>query len=117
MPTLARNPRVSCMGRTATPEATERGSHPTPDSLDPDALLMRALARNDQAAARELCHRFADRVFMIGIRALGDSPSAQDLVQDTMLQVWQVAERFDPGRGTLDAWVHTIARRKAIGTL
>lgn len=37
-----------------------------------------------------------------------------DVLQQTWESAWRVRDRFDPKRGTLHAWVVTIARRRAI---
>jgi RNA polymerase sigma-70 factor, ECF subfamily len=36
------------------------------------------------------------------------------VAQEVLLEVWQTAGRFDPAKGTAEAWVLTMARRRAI---
>jgi RNA polymerase sigma-70 factor, ECF subfamily len=85
------------------------------DRGDPD--LMRAFARRDARAAEELYRRFAPRVFGLGKVMLGDASRAEDLVQDTFVKIWRVADSYEPSRGALDTWVLLIARSLAIDTI
>ncbi len=49
---------------------------------------------------------------MIGRRDL-----AEEAVQDAFVAVWEAARRFDPAKGSAQAWLSTIVRRKAIDRL
>lgn len=89
-----------------------RSNQPTSDSA-----LMRAFARRDQGAAKELYGRFASRVYGLGIVMLGNDAMAQDLVQDTFVKLWRSADRFDARRGRLETWVLLVARSLAIDAL
>ncbi len=48
---------------------------------------------------------------------LRDQAAAEEVQQQVMLEVWQRAEHFDPSRGSIRAWVMTIARSRAIDHL
>lgn len=50
-------------------------------------------------------------------RLLGDSATAEDVLQQVLLEVWQRAADFDPDRAGLLTWVLTIARSRAIDEL
>jgi RNA polymerase sigma-70 factor (ECF subfamily) len=82
-----------------------------------DGELMRAFARRDRGAAEDLYRAFAPRIFGLGMVLLGDKSAAEDLVQDTMVKTWRNAERFDPGRGSLETWLLRIARNLAVDNL
>lgn len=49
-------------------------------------------------------------LYLYAWRRLGDRRAAEETVQDTLLRAWRHASRFDPQRGTLAAWLFTIAR-------
>lgn len=42
---------------------------------------------------------------------------ADDLVQDTMIKVWQQAARYDAARASVATWIYTIARNTWIDAL
>ena len=53
-------------------------------------------------------------VFSLAIRMVRDPSVAEDLVQETMLRVFNRLHFFDPERGSLGAWVVAVARNQAI---
>lgn len=57
------------------------------------------------------------RAFGLAYRMLGDSQSAEDVVQDAFLSVWRAAERIDLARGRLQSYVLTVVHRRAIDVL
>lgn len=79
--------------------------------------LVRRLAAQDQSALAEFYDRFAALVNALALRILRDSSDAEDVVQEVFLQVWRQADRFDPSRGSPEAWLCTIARTRAIDRL
>src|SRR5262245_54297208 len=83
--------------------------------IDPcDARLVRNLIEGSEEALGALYDRHSSVVFAAAIRAGGDRAIAAEVVQETFLALWDRAERFDPDRGTLPAWLATIARNRAI---
>lgn len=75
--------------------------------------LMRRFRDGDPAAVAELYALFGRSVFAVGFRALGDRGLAEEVVQQTFLQAWRAAARFDP---QLDPgpWLYAIARRVSV---
>ncbi len=43
-----------------------------------------------------------------------DGQGAEELMQETMLAVWNKAAQFDPARGNVSSWIFTIARNQRI---
>jgi RNA polymerase sigma-70 factor (ECF subfamily) len=48
---------------------------------------------------------------------LASQEEAEDVLQETFVQVWRQADRFDASRGGVMAWVVTIARSRAVDRL
>jgi RNA polymerase sigma-70 factor, ECF subfamily len=85
--------------------------------IEADPTLAERIAAGDQAALRLLYDRLSGRVRSIALRVLGTSGDADDVVQDTFLEVWNGAGSFDPARGSLVTWVTMIAHRRAVDRL
>jgi RNA polymerase sigma-70 factor (ECF subfamily) len=87
------------------------------EELDADQRLMRAFADRDPGAADTIYHRFAGRIYGLGLVMLGNEAAAQDLVQDTFVKLWRSADRYDRTRGKLETWVLLMARSLAIDAI
>lgn len=98
-------------------------THPTHDreaDTATDTALRLALAGvvdQDQTALGTLYDAMVEQVYGLALRILKQPTSAEEVVQDTFWQVWRQAPRFDPERGTVKAWVLTIARSRALDLL
>ncbi|MDX1402321.1 MAG: sigma-70 family RNA polymerase sigma factor [Kiloniellales bacterium] len=84
---------------------------------DDHELVQRVACNRDRAAFRCLFLRFGPRVKSLMIRSGADASMAEDLVQDVMLILWRKAELYSPERGSVAAWVFTIARNLRIDRL
>lgn len=82
--------------------------------VDEAALLSQIAGGQGEAPLRELYRRYEGRLYGFGRRLLGDNSLAEELVQETLLKVWRNADRYEPARGPVDAFVFTIANRIAI---
>jgi RNA polymerase sigma-70 factor (ECF subfamily) len=81
-------------------------------SQDPsDAELMRRVAGGSESSLAALHGRFARPIFALAAQAL-DRAAAEDIVQDVFLVVWRKADRFDPERGSVRAWLLQIAHHR-----
>jgi RNA polymerase sigma-70 factor (ECF subfamily) len=85
--------------------------------IESDATLAARIAAQDPAALRRLFDRTSGRVRAIALRVLGSAGDADDVVQDTFLEVWRSAAAFDGERGSLMTWIATIAHRRAVDRL
>jgi len=84
------------------------------DSTSKDARLAQRVARGDRQAFLVLYDRYASRVHGLALRMLGESMAAEEVTQDTFLKLWTRAGSFSPRKGSLLAWLMTIARRTAL---
>ncbi len=91
---------------------TFRGQHMTPR---PDVeRLMSRVALGDEGAYAQLYDRLAPTVFGVALRVLRDRARAEEVAQEVMVRIWQIAPRFDAGRGSVKAWAATMAHRRAV---
>ncbi len=75
---------------------------------------MAALVEGDEQALGELYDRHAESIFRAALMRLGDRQLAEEVLQDTYLALWNRAELFDRGQGSLIGWLSTIARNRAV---
>ena len=75
------------------------------------SLLARAQA-GDVAAFERLSSAYADRLFMLLLRLLGDRDEAEDVAQEVMLRAWQGITRFR-GQSSYFTWLYRIAVNEA----
>jgi RNA polymerase sigma-70 factor (ECF subfamily) len=80
------------------------------ESCRDEELLAQYLA-GDAGAFEFLVRRYADDLHGFLVRFVGDA-AAEDLVQETFLQVHLAAQSFDPQR-SFRPWLYTIAANKA----
>ncbi len=79
------------------------------------AELVQRIAENaDKTAFTELFEHYGPKLkgFMMGKGANPDL--AEDLVQDTMMQVWRKASLYASSKGSVSTWIFTIARNLRI---
>jgi RNA polymerase sigma-70 factor (ECF subfamily) len=79
----------------------------------PDCITAIATRRDRQAFALLFAH-FAPRLKGFFIRSGVTSGLAEDLAQETLLNVWRKAALFDPDRAQVSTWIFTIARNLRI---
>jgi RNA polymerase sigma-70 factor, ECF subfamily len=103
------------MGSTGTPIGASGGM----GSREPcaDGCLLRELVNGSEDAFSTLYDRYSASIFATAQRASRDRSVAADVVQETFLTLWNRAEQFDPSRGSLIAWLSTIARNRTVDHL
>lgn len=77
-----------------------------------DEQLLEAYRFGERASFAQLVERYQRELFHFLVRFLGDRAAAEDVFQETFLQVHQSAESFDPQR-RFRPWLFTIAANKA----
>ncbi|HZZ41397.1 MAG TPA: sigma-70 family RNA polymerase sigma factor [Tepidisphaeraceae bacterium] len=77
-----------------------------------DEQLLAGYRTGDRASFAELVNRYQRELFHFLVRFLGDRAAAEDVFQETFLQVHQSADQFDPER-RFRPWLFTIAANKA----
>jgi RNA polymerase sigma-70 factor (ECF subfamily) len=75
------------------------------------SLLARAQA-GDIDAFEQLSGAYADRLFMLLLRLLGDPEEAGEVAQEVMVRAWRGITRFQ-GRSSYFTWLYRIAVNEA----
>lgn len=83
---------------------------------DDDDLARRLKAR-DSTAMADLYGRYGRLTYSLILRIVRNAATAEDLMQETFLRVWNRVQSFDAEKGALCAWVLTVARNRAIDHL
>jgi RNA polymerase sigma factor (sigma-70 family) len=87
---------------------------PPTDELAP---LLTAVAAGDKIAFRALYDRTAPKLFAIILRISRSRATAEEILQDVFLRVWNNAGSFSPEAGSGMAWLVSIARNRAIDVI
>jgi RNA polymerase sigma-70 factor, ECF subfamily len=87
-----------------------------PGSQSSTALIA-AIAAGDRDAFGRFYDLTAPMAFGLIRRVLRDPEAAAEVLQEVFWQVWQDAPRYDPTRGTPEAWLVMRAKTRAIDRL
>jgi RNA polymerase sigma-70 factor, ECF subfamily len=68
----------------------------------------------DPAALGNLYDESSSLVYSLALRVVGNEADAEEVTLDVYTQVWRRAAAYDPERGSVTAWLLTIARSRAI---
>ncbi len=83
-----------------------------------DADLVQAVATGDRQALAALYQRHATGLRRLAQRLLRSTEAeAEDLLHDLWIEVWHRAGDFDPARGSVQTWLRTRLRSRALDRL
>jgi RNA polymerase sigma-70 factor (ECF subfamily) len=84
--------------------------------LSPSELtwLLDAISRRDGNAFERLYAATSAKLYGVVLRILRRHDLAQDVLEQTYMQIWNTAGDFDPTQASPFAWLVGLARRRAI---
>ena len=85
----------------------------TPSDVD----LLRLMTAGDEDAFAELYRRRHQGVYRFALQMSGSPAIAEDVTQETFIVLIRTAERYDPERGSLAAYLYGIARNYVLRRL
>jgi len=83
----------------------------------PEGDLVERLQRHDPQALGDLYDRYGRMAYSLILRIVRDAGTAEDLVQETFLRVWNRVQGFDAEKGSIGPWLLAVARNRAIDHL
>lgn len=95
---------------------TRSSLHAAPAAPDL-AELLAAVSRREETALGRLYDLTAGKLYGLACTILGNTADAEEVVSDVYVQAWQSAASFDPGRGSVLAWLLMICRSRALDLL
>ena len=81
-----------------------------------EAILLQRIAGGDRNAFAELYRRLQRPLFGYLMKLVRDKEMVEDVLNETMLEVWRQAARFE-GRSSVNTWVFSIAHHRAVSRL
>jgi RNA polymerase sigma-70 factor (ECF subfamily) len=76
-----------------------------------------AIRSGDDSAMAVLYDRYSSLVYSVALRVLGDTGTAEDVLQEVFMQLWRNPGLFDSSRGNLAPWLAVITRNRSIDSL
>jgi RNA polymerase sigma-70 factor (ECF subfamily) len=84
---------------------------------DDDSALVTSVARGDAQALERIYERHSRGVYSLAVRLLGDTTTAEEVVQETFLKLWRQPNAYQPARGRLLPWLLGVAHHQAVDML
>jgi RNA polymerase sigma-70 factor (ECF subfamily) len=78
------------------------------------SALIAAVAKGDAGAFEELYRATCAKLYGVILRILRRHDLAADVMEETYLQIWKTAGKFDPNLVSPISWMVAIARARAI---
>jgi len=79
-----------------------------------DAQLLRQMAAGNEQALGVFYDRWHPLVHSVALRVLHQGADVEDVVEETFWQAWRQSGRYEGTRGTVQTWILTIARSRAL---
>ncbi|WP_045877204.1 sigma-70 family RNA polymerase sigma factor [Pseudofrankia sp. DC12] len=90
------------------------GVSPTGGSVPEVEQLLQRTGRGDGDAFAAFYDQLAARVFGLVKRVVRDPAQAEEVTQEVFVEIWRLASRFDPTKGSAVGWVCALAHRRAV---
>jgi RNA polymerase sigma-70 factor, ECF subfamily len=101
-------------GRWQRPAGTEPRRGPGRRAAPGLDDLLTAVARGDEGAYDAVYDLTSGWVLGVARKVVRDPALAEEVMQEVLLDVWRLASRFDPAKGSGTSWVMTLAHRRAV---
>jgi RNA polymerase sigma-70 factor, ECF subfamily len=82
-----------------------------------DEDLMCAIQSRDPLALTTLLQRYRSLLQSVILRIVHDHAAADDVMQESFVEIWRRADHYSPAKGRPLGWMVTLAKRRAIDQL
>ncbi len=86
-------------------------------AIENDNELVARIAARDHAAMRVATDRHAAMVWRVAFRMLGDAAEAEDIAQESLLKLWNHADRWQPGSAGIAPWLKKVTVNQCLDRL
>ncbi|XEC92825.1 RNA polymerase sigma factor [Paenibacillus tarimensis] len=81
------------------------------------ARALKEMSEGSVEAFELVYSRYAPLVFGLARRIMADQMEAEDLCHDVFLEAMRKGERYDPSRGSIEAWLAVMTRSRGMDRL
>ena len=82
--------------------------------LPDDETLLLLIGSADELAFSSFYARYGRLLYSIALRITGDGQATEEILQDVFHAVWERAAQFRPAAGSVQTWLTSITRNRAI---
>jgi len=79
-----------------------------------EAHILKQLSQNDPATQKAVYYQHADRLMAIVLRYVPSIMEAEDILQESFLQIFDKVKMYDDDKGSFEAWSAKIAVNYAL---
>lgn len=90
---------------------------PTNQQSYTEPELVIALKNHDNQAYKHLYIHYRVALYNIITQFVPDNETANDILQDVVVTIWKNIDKYDPAKGRLFTWLHTLTRNATINTI
>ena len=111
------NNEVALAVRLASMNTSTLSPDPEDADISDEALLIAVGNSQNVDAFNQLFKRFAKKIFALGMKLTRNEQLANDLIQESMLNVWQKEPLYDLDKGSAKGWIFTLSRNRCFDML
>ena len=90
---------------------------PEAQQRNPEEIVAAMAAGDSGPALNAFYEQYASTVLALLMKMLGSRAEAEEILQEVFVELWRRAPQYDSARGSVVAWVVTIARCRALDAL
>jgi RNA polymerase sigma-70 factor (ECF subfamily) len=111
------NNEVALAVRLASMNTPTPSPDPEEQDVTDESLLIAVGNGQNVDAFNQLFKRFAKKIFALGMKITRNEQLANDLIQESMLNIWQKAPLYDLDKGSAKGWIFTLSRNRCFDML